>query len=248
MLCSTGAATSSGRVSIETSGAGSRGTARSGPVAGAGSGAGTPVVARPRPPPVQRPPPPSGGQELRDPEEREEARGVEEEVEPADAPVRRSRRPAATRAVSRRRARACTARSRGEPLASTGKSREPMQPMPGPRHQRPDVVVRLEPQLVRRHGPVRVLLEERGERVHVVSLEGVDVAREQLARLRVGGRADRLDRSAGARASRGRAAARCSPPARSCRAAPRPPRRASAGPRAGSAPRAAVAAGAGARP
>ena len=37
----------------------------------------------------------------------------------------------------------------------------------------------LEPQLVRRHVPGRVLVEQRGECVHVVSLEGVDVPLEQ---------------------------------------------------------------------
>ena len=41
--------------------------------------------------------------------------------------------------------------------------------MPGPEAPRGDLVVVVEPQLVRRHVPGRVLLEERGQRVHVVA-------------------------------------------------------------------------------
>ena len=54
-----------------------------------------------------------------------------------------------------------------------------------------DVVVGLQPQVVRRHVPRRVLAQERGQRVHVVALERVDVAGEQ--RLVVG--VERLDRA-----------------------------------------------------
>ena len=57
----------------------------------------------------------------------------------------------------------------------------PRQPMPVPRHQRADVVGAAQPQLVRRHGQGGVLVQQRGERVHVVALEGVDVAGQQRA-------------------------------------------------------------------
>ena len=55
-----------------------------------------------------------------------------------------------------------------------------------------DVLVGLQPHLVRRHRPRRVLVEERGQRVHVVALERVDVAGEQRLLLVV----DRVDRVA----------------------------------------------------
>ena len=54
-----------------------------------------------------------------------------------------------------------------------------------------DVVVGLQPQVVRRHVPRRVLAQERGQRVHVVALERVDVAGEE--RLVVG--VERFDRA-----------------------------------------------------
>ena len=112
-----------------------------------------------------------------------------------------------------------------------------------------DVVVGLEPHLVRRHGPGRVLVEQRGQRVHVVPLECVHVAREDLAPPRVRASTRPLRSApAGARASRGRAGARCSRRRPSSQADPRPRRRASEGRRAGSARHAAVAAAAGSRP
>ena len=54
--------------------------------------------------------------------------------------------------------------------------------MPGPEPPREDVVAAAEPQGVRGHRLRGVLVEQRGQRVHVVALERVDVAREQLAR------------------------------------------------------------------
>ncbi len=61
-------------------------------------------------------------------------------------------------------------------------------PAADPRAQAPrsDVVVGLQPHLVRRHRPRGVLAQERGERLHVVPLERIDVAVEQRALLLVG--------------------------------------------------------------
>ena len=56
-----------------------------------------------------------------------------------------------------------------------------------------DVLAALQPQVIRRHRLLRVLLDQRGERVEVVALEGRDVAGEELAlpivhgRHRIGG-------------------------------------------------------------
>ena len=56
-----------------------------------------------------------------------------------------------------------------------------------PRPQAPvdDVLVGLQPHGVRRHVPGGVFPEQRGQRVHVVPLEGVDVARQQGGVLRI---------------------------------------------------------------
>ena len=120
---------------------------------------------------------------------------------------------------------------------------------PGPEAPLDDVVVGLEPQLVRRHRPRRVLVEQRGQRVHVVALERVDVPREQRLLVVV----ERLDRARRSTVRLGRQR-RAGPLQRAvdrrdarCRAARRPRRPSSAAPRAGSARRAASAAGAGAR-
>ena len=115
---------------------------------------------------------------------------------------------------------------------------------PGPEPPGEDVVAAGEPEVERRHRLRRVLVDQRGERVDVVRLEGRDVAR-RAAR----GRARRARRRPGrrarpARASPARAAARCSPRRRSSRAARRPRSPASAAPRRGSARRAGAAAGA----
>ena len=66
----------------------------------------------------------------------------------------------------------------------------------------------LQPQLVRRHRQRGVLVQQRGQRVHVVALEGVDVAREQRLLLVV----QRLGRGVGVAVSRSAsvARARCS--------------------------------------
>ena len=93
-----------------------------------------------------------------------------------------------------------------EPLAiGAGSTREPWQPIPGPTHQAEDVVAAGQPQVERRHRLDRVLADQRGQRLHVVALERLDVAIQQLAlgRLdrgsRVGhGDLSRLDRRAGA--------------------------------------------------
>ena len=69
----------------------------------------------------------------------------------------------------------------GMPFASTAMSLEPRQPIPGSQAPRDDVVVGLQPHLVRRHRPGGVLAQERRERLHVVPLERVDVAVEQRA-------------------------------------------------------------------
>ena len=74
---------------------------------------------------------------------------------------------------------ACTGRTPASRSPSIGIRREPRQPIPGPRHHLTDVEVGLEPQLVRRHRPRRVLVEQRRQRVHVVALERVDVAGEE---------------------------------------------------------------------
>ena len=49
-----------------------------------------------------------------------------------------------------------------------------------PDHPRDDVVASLEPELVRRHVLGRVLVQQRDERLHVVTLEGADIAGEEL--------------------------------------------------------------------
>ena len=68
----------------------------------------------------------------------------------------------------------------GRPLALVGMSREPRQPWPMPRMPRRDVLGAAQPEVVRRHRERRVLVQQRDERVHVVVLEGRDVAVEQL--------------------------------------------------------------------
>ena len=120
--------------------------------------------------------------------------------------------------------------------------------MPGPEPPGEDVVAAAQPHVERRHRLDRVLLDQRRERVHVVALERLDVAREQL---RVG----LVDRARGVARARGRsprawpgpAGARCSRTRRSSRAAPRPRPPSSAAPRTGSGRRAGAAADAGAR-
>ena len=70
----------------------------------------------------------------------------------------------------------------GEPLTvPTGTSREPRHPWPGPNHQREDVGASAQPEIERRHRLRRVLVDQRGQRVDVVTLERGDVALEQLA-------------------------------------------------------------------
>ena len=161
---------------------------------------------------------------------------------------RPARGPGATTARGRRSDRACTGRTRASRSPGSGSSFESSAADPGPEAPLDDVVVGLEPQVVRRHRPLGVLAQERGQRVHVVALEGVDVAvQEGLLRLVERRRRGRRRPGRGCRASPAPAGARCSPMRRSCRAAPRPRRRASGAPRAGSARPAAAAAGAGAR-
>ena len=77
--------------------------------------------------------------------------------------------------------------------------REPRHAVARPQAPLDDVVVGLEPQLVRRHRPRRVLVEERRQRVHVVALEGIDVPPQErllvvVERLDRRGLADRLGR------------------------------------------------------
>ena len=67
----------------------------------------------------------------------------------------------------------------GDPLAMTGTRREPRQPMPGAEAPAADVEVGLQPQLVGRHRPGGILVQQRGQCVHVVLLEGGDVAIQQ---------------------------------------------------------------------
>src|SRR3954453_17037852 len=50
-----------------------------------------------------------------------------------------------------------------------------------------DLVAAAQPQLVRRHGLRRVLVDQRGQRLHVVALERLDVAGGQLAGRRLDG-------------------------------------------------------------
>ncbi len=76
-----------------------------------------------------------------------------------------------------RERRSTVGRGRNQPRALAGSSL-PEAPLR-------DVLVGLQPQLVRRHRPGRVLGEQRGERRHVVALERVDVAGQQLALLLV---------------------------------------------------------------
>ena len=91
-----------------------------------------------------------------------------------------------------------------------------------------------QPQVERRHRLGRVLVDERRERLHVVALERLDVAREELALLRVGGRRPaRRPRARSPRAWPVRAGARCSPTRRSSRGAPPPRSPATAAPRRG---------------
>ena len=106
------------------------------------------------------------------------------------------------------------------------------------------------------HGPVHraarwhpqhgVLAQQRDERIHVGALPGVDVALEQLALRRGGGRG-RERRELCARSSPARAGARCSRRRRWCRAARRPRARSSRARRAGSTRRAGGRAGTGSR-
>ena len=151
-----------------------------------------------------------------------------------------ARPPCRVRLVLAERERAVGHR-RDEPRAPAGEARTE-----APLH---DVLVGLEPELVRRHRPLGVVVEQRGQRVHVVALERVDVALQEGAPARrPAGRPVRRRRPASTRAWHGHAGGRCSRTRRSCRGAPRPRRRASEGPRAGSARRAVAAAGAAARP
>ena len=136
----------------------------------------------------------------------------------------------------------------GMPFASIARSLEPRQPIPGPRHH-----ARMSSWVCSHisYGGIDhrgVLAQERGERLHVVPLERIDVAVEQRALLVVGGSQGLgfldLERPEG----RARAHRRCSPTRPRCRGA-RPPRKpSSAGPLGGSTPHAAAAAGAAARP
>ena len=137
----------------------------------------------------------------------------------------------------------------GDPLARRGDQPRAAAGDAGPRHQRPDVGRPLQPQGVRRHETRGVLVQQRHQRGHVVALEGVDVAREQLLP------APRRSTLAGRPAARSLACER-RPGALEravdrrdarVRAARRPRWPASAGPRAGSAPPAGGAAGAGGR-
>ena len=59
-------------------------------------------------------------------------------------------------------------------------TREPRQPSARPDPPGQDVVAAREPEVVRRHGLRRVLVDERRERLHVVALERVDIALEQI--------------------------------------------------------------------
>ena len=83
----------------------------------------------------------------------------------------------------------------GAPLATVGTQAGAAAADPRAEHQPADVLVAPEPQLVRRHRLHRVLVQQRGERVHVVALEGVDVPAEQrlllvVQRRRAGRRRD----------------------------------------------------------
>ena len=95
----------------------------------------------------------------------------------------RARAPGAPTARSPRRTRsACTGRTpASRSRRVVGSTREPLQPIPGPNHQVKMSSRPREPEVVRRHRLRRVLVDQRGQRVEVVGLEGGDVAVEQLA-------------------------------------------------------------------
>ncbi len=149
-------------------------------------------------------------------EERQLAEPIALELEHLDRP----------RVVAARRSRsACTDRTPAVPFAPpAGRTRELLQPIPGPTHQAKMSSRPCEPHVVRRHRLGRVLADQRGQRLHVVALEGLDVAAQQVALSASIQRRHRVavGHAARHRAWRGHAGARCSPTRRSCRAARRP--------------------------
>src|SRR5215204_6666259 len=117
----------------------------------------------------------------REPEEREERLGVEEEAELDDLAVldlEHLQRPrliavaALARLVLPERRRAVGGHGRDHAGAAAAGTRA----VP----PREDVVAAAEPEVERRHRLGRVLVDQGYERVHVVALEGLDVAGEQF--------------------------------------------------------------------
>ena len=68
----------------------------------------------------------------------------------------------------------------GEPLAVTGMSRDPSQPLPQPVYQPRSSSAAAYPHPERRHGDAGVLVQQRDEPVDVVALERVHVPGQQI--------------------------------------------------------------------
>ena len=110
-------------------------------------------------------------------EKREDPLGVEEEGELDDPPAELEHLSAQGSSSPPGTGRYCP--NAGEPFAaSVGTTREFRHVDPRPEPPGEDVVAPREPEVVGRHRLRGVLVDERGQRVHVVALESLDVALE----------------------------------------------------------------------